>query len=113
MDTDISAVQLRWSSADDAPQIEKLLEASIIEGIKKLFSPMTILKLIETSCTAITILGPDNTIEGFATFDDHPHVYYSLRTWNFPALNIKIIGKLPLMKRSPLNMSTGHLMSNG
>ena len=79
MDIDNSGPQLRWATADDAIQIEKLLEPSILEGMKKLYSKKSILKLIESSSISVSIVGPDNTVEGLAVFDDYPHVRFITR----------------------------------
>jgi hypothetical protein len=92
MDIDTSAVQLRWATADDSTQVEKLLEPSILEGMRKLYSKSAILKLIETASISIAIVGPDNTIDGLAVFDDYPHVSKFTRTPISPILTTKTIG---------------------
>ena len=72
MDDDISGLVFRWSTSEDAVPIERLLEPTIVNGLSKLYSSHQIHHQIETCISSITVLSGDN-VEGFASFDDHPH----------------------------------------
>jgi hypothetical protein len=63
---------LRRADPDDCDQIINLVELGKDDVYNRVYSYPKILKLIETSYLAITVLDRDGRVVAFAAFEDYP-----------------------------------------
>ena len=71
---DFSGLILRRADPDDTDQIINLVQVGKDDVYNRVYSYPKVLKLIESSYMAITILDREGNVVAFAAFDDYPVV---------------------------------------
>ena len=71
---ELNGLIIRRSDPDDADAVVRLVEIGKDDVFNRVYSYPRILKLIESSYLALSLLDSDGQVVGFAAFEDFPQV---------------------------------------